>query len=392
MRLSQTLIVALLLHLFFIGCQKDDSQPSPPSNSNDYIKDFPELPELPHNHFIIQIDPEGNNFPLNAFEHNNSIALSLNTNHNLNYLSVESDGTYTLNQKTDKAHFLNHVFFATSNDQFISIHEYEVLRPNMYPVKAAILNSQFKSIDYTWYTKNSRDNPISSINAFTDTDSLYIFTTFGNKQGEYSVQKNTMYLPFSDFQGSKLTTLPTDLEVNNVISAGNRDIIVHGKRIALSQDFTLLKMNLEGAIDWSISHDFYSDTKTHLNPTSDGYLIVGNSENNIHLLKTDFDGNLAWRKTINVSIDKSITTNDVLLTRDNKIKIVSTSKSKHQSFQIYLHTLDNVGNLLNEEEFGGPNSEYATKIIELDQYYFIIGLTRSYSYSASATYLIRLDK
>ena len=172
-------------------------------------------------------------------------------------------------------------------------------------------------------------------------------------------------------------------------------------------DFWLLKLDSKGNLLWDqtyggIGHDWaYSLIQT----TDGGYIVVGitnskgagNKDNfdfqpmDIRLLRLDSQGDLLWDRTYGGSGEDRAYS--LIQTTDGGYAIAGGTSSKGAgSLDFWLLKLDNSGNVIWDQTYGGIGKEWATSLIQTtDGCYAMAGCTTSKGSRGLNFWIIKVD-
>ena len=158
----------------------------------------------------------------------------------------------------------------------------------------------------------------------------------------------------------------------------------------------LLKTDSNGNLLWEknfggTSDDYgYSVVETEdsgLVVTGETYSLGNYSQ--LYLLKTDSNGNLLWEENFGGS--ESDRGSSVVSTTDGGLVVTGYTDSFGSRVQVYLLKTDSDGNLLWERDFGGPEGDYGTSIVEkADGRLVVTGRSFSF-YHVNQVYMIWTD-
>ena len=179
-------------------------------------------------------------------------------------------------------------------------------------------------------------------------------------------------------------------------------IYVYGTTKSLNDatgDHYLLKLNSNGEI--LAEYDYGSAAEeegTKIILTSNNHLLLigwtkntASGKKNIHLLKTDLDGNLLWEKNYGGPEDDFA--NDILELENGNLLITGATVSFGEgSSDIYLIWIDSDGNMLKEAFHGDVDQDGGTQSIELaNQDLMLFGYTWNYGASSRDYYLLKMN-
>ena len=166
-------------------------------------------------------------------------------------------------------------------------------------------------------------------------------------------------------------------------------------------DLLLLKLDLSGNIEWSKTYGGEKDdNSTSLVKTSDdGYLLVGYSDSfndgsnkDIYVVKVDEEGNEVWTETYGG--DGGESASEVINTSDGGYAIVGKTDSKGAGGQdIWLLKLNANGNLDWDKTYGGSDRDGGSDVAEFpDGGYAITGYAIGFGPGATDMFLIGTDE
>lgn len=165
------------------------------------------------------------------------------------------------------------------------------------------------------------------------------------------------------------------------------------------QDVLIIKTDLDGNIAWAKTIGGTGDEVAHcIKKTSDGgYIIVGSTSSyvyapvdssNFYIIKLNNSGSVQWTRAIG-SIDVEVA-NDVVETYDHKFAIVGYTKSIGPGNEdIYFMELDTAGSLLWSYGIGGSGSDFGNSLVQTSTHdFFIVGSTTGFSAGGQIPFLI----
>ncbi len=161
----------------------------------------------------------------------------------------------------------------------------------------------------------------------------------------------------------------------------------------------VIKTDKKGDVIWSKFLGESYDVAYSVQQTSDeGFIIAGSTLNygagnwDVYLIKLDFDGNIAWTKTIGGNEDDRCYS--IRQTGDGGFILVGTTSSFDVGYyDVYLIKTDSIGNTVWSKTFGGTGGDYAFSVQETrDNGFIITGNTQSFGPDLSTdVYLIKTD-
>jgi len=164
-------------------------------------------------------------------------------------------------------------------------------------------------------------------------------------------------------------------------------------------DMHLIKIDYNGSKQWEKRFGGTSDDYGYsVQQTSDeSYIIAGSTESfgsgkfDVHIIKTDSNGNIQWEKTFGGSNnDRGYS---IQKTSDGGYIIAGQTNSFGLNWHdVYLIKIDSNGNIQWEKLFGGDQLEEAKSVRQtLDEGYVILGMTRSFGSDYESIYLVKTD-
>ena len=161
-------------------------------------------------------------------------------------------------------------------------------------------------------------------------------------------------------------------------------------------DVYLFKTDLSGNLLWKKSiGDTVTDVGSSVIQVSDGYIIAGTtgSVGNLeaYLLKTDLSGNLLWEKNFNYLLSPFNRALSVQQTFDGGFIMVGTTNDPILNNEVYLIKTTSSGNLVWEETYGGIGSDSGESVQQtFGGGYIIAGTTFSFG-NGRQLYLLKTD-
>lgn len=166
--------------------------------------------------------------------------------------------------------------------------------------------------------------------------------------------------------------------------------------VSRDKNMSFRKISYDGQVVWKQSYGYDStDMAVDMAVMSDGYLVVGRSfirsqgHEDITLVKSDFDGNAIWMKTLggeNLDVME-----DILAKKDGNFMLCGYSAMayENENNDLYVIEIDGQGNILNENNFGDTDDW------EFEEGYRIIGNSSGGYYVSgrklSAMWILALD-
>ncbi|MDA3884498.1 MAG: fibronectin type III domain-containing protein [Candidatus Delongbacteria bacterium] len=172
-------------------------------------------------------------------------------------------------------------------------------------------------------------------------------------------------------------------------------------------DMWLIKTDSNGDMIWDnsftsdVSRDSNVEAGYSIKQTSDGgYIIVGytwdgwdgNPQKDVFIIKTDSDGNQAWKKQYGGSGLYIDVGNDVIQTNDGGYFIVGYSNISGTSDGLLLK-LNSVGDQVFSKSYGGAGEDIINSISWIsDEEFIMVGETNSMGYGGYDAWLIKVDQ
>jgi hypothetical protein len=173
-------------------------------------------------------------------------------------------------------------------------------------------------------------------------------------------------------------------------------------------DVELVKTDLDGNQVWRRLYGGKGvDTARSVIAVSDGYVIAGYSSsyetggmNDVYLLKTDLSGYMVWYKTYSYMLNGRLTNafgRAVIAADDGFVIAGDTNADINGGPDVYLIKTDFNGTMVWNKTFGGDADEHGNAIVKVDDGYVIAGDTYSFGNTktsgvdASDVYLVRTD-
>jgi hypothetical protein len=157
----------------------------------------------------------------------------------------------------------------------------------------------------------------------------------------------------------------------------------------------VIKIDNEGNMLWNITlggervDRLFSAAKGQ-----DGFLLAGLTENtgnsNVWLTKINDNGEIMWNKTFDWSMDDAARA--TISTTDNAFLVVGyTDSTGNGDYNFLVLKVDNVGNLLWNQTYGGAESDKAYSITKANNGFVVAGDTRSEGAGDSDALIIKID-
>lgn len=163
---------------------------------------------------------------------------------------------------------------------------------------------------------------------------------------------------------------------------------------AISRDFYLLKLNANGDSLWGKRYggDDYEETHQLLQTLDGNFLLHGHTtltdpNHNMYSVLVDSSGNVIWDKEFGGNQHDGGMS--ALLDASGNFVLLGRSMSFGQQRQMLFAKLDQNGNALAQEDLGTPKNDWGNEIIEVGNYYYIVGHTDNFGSGDNDSYLIR---
>ncbi len=174
------------------------------------------------------------------------------------------------------------------------------------------------------------------------------------------------------------------------------------------KDLCVVKTDLNGNKVWSKQYGGNGDDEGRsIIAVDGGYVIAGSTSSyengnvyDVYLLKIDLNGNLLWYKTYESTLNGHLTNaygRSVVATKDGYAIVGQTYVSNDGDLDIYVIKTDLNGTLIWNKTLGGNAAEHGNSIISVPDGYVIAGDTESYGNSltsgivSSDAYLVKID-
>lgn len=226
-------------------------------------------------------------------------------------------------------------------------------------------------------------------------------------------------LPAIDSSTNLSTTTPTLVPTTNftftyggrgfeaardIINVSSGGFLVAGRTVASGggTDMYLLRLNNQGQLEWEqkIGDDESDEAAEIIEVESGGFIIVGNSDSygggpglkDMWAVKVDTEGNEVWNKTYGTetSIDEA---QGIAKAHDGGYVIIGHTLSLEQeSSNIMMVKIDENGEEVWQQTYGGEKSEEASDIIQVENGYTVVGHTESVGKGKWDIWLVHTDK
>ena len=170
----------------------------------------------------------------------------------------------------------------------------------------------------------------------------------------------------------------------------------------LTRGITLLPslsaFSLDGDSLWSVTYTLPPgqgslDLKCFTSLQSGGFMLAGkmNNGNRLIMMRTDAEGDSLWTKINGVMFD-TYEAKDIIETADQSIYLIGDTSAISAQTDIHLTKTDSQGNILWCKKFGGNDYDRAVSFEQLaDGSFVILGNTFSFGAGGSDYYLIKTD-
>lgn len=182
--------------------------------------------------------------------------------------------------------------------------------------------------------------------------------------------------------------------VTGVSSSNDGDVTGHHTGVAVADDIWVIKLNTDGNLVWQKSlggtNTEYVHPASSIVETPDGGYITGcrtysNNTGDITgsfgaedgwIVKLDTDGNILWQKCLGTIVNDAVYG---IAMKDEHILVAGarTSACCSPAFDAWFAELDAVGNILQEEIYGGTETEQFLDVEVLDDGYILFGYAES---------------
>lgn len=157
----------------------------------------------------------------------------------------------------------------------------------------------------------------------------------------------------------------------------------------------VMKIDNQGNMLWNITLGGESvDRLFSAAKAQDGFVLAGLTENisnsNVWLIKIDDSGEVLWNKTFGWSMDDAARA--VVSTTDNAFLVAGyTNSIGSGDYDFLVLKIDNSGNLLWNQTYGGTESDKAYSITKTNEEIVVAGDTRSKGAGDSDALIIKID-
>jgi hypothetical protein len=219
----------------------------------------------------------------------------------------------------------------------------------------------------------------------------------------YNGSTNDLKLLHLDAQGDllweKIYNSPYNDEGINIERAGNDEYILLGRRQDGDDDFYAMKVDAQGTVLWENTYGTPQYEEAHsISKTSDGnFLLCGHSSgldplHNLYLTKITTDGLVLFEKQYGGDAHDG-GTSAIELSNGNLLLVGETDSYGNGSKRAFFIETDATGELIEELSFGGDLSDKFSAILEIDDAYYLIGESASFSTTGNADmYVIKRKK
>lgn len=180
---------------------------------------------------------------------------------------------------------------------------------------------------------------------------------------------------------------------NDIIQTSDSSYIIAGESNSTNGDVSgnngntdawIVKIDKNGTMLWEKSYGTFGiDGASSIKETNTGYVFAGNSDYDFWVLSLDYSGNVLWENYYGgTDYEEAITivkdSNDDYMVVGHSVSNDGDVTANYGGSDIWLIKIDNLGNLIWEQNYGGTDYEYPTKIIPTDYgSYVFAGYTMS---------------
>lgn len=219
----------------------------------------------------------------------------------------------------------------------------------------------------------------------------------------YNGSTNDFKLLRLDAQGNLLWqniyTSPYDDRGINIERAGNDQYILLGRRQDGDDDFYAMKVDGQGNLIWENTYGTPLYEEAHsISKTSDGnFLLCGHSSgvdplHNLYFTKITTDGVVLYEKDYGGAVHDG-GTSGIELSNGNLLLVGETDSYGNGSKRAFFLETNAAGELVEELSFGGDLADKFSAIVEMDDAYYLIGESASFSASgAPDMYVVKRAK
>ncbi len=163
-------------------------------------------------------------------------------------------------------------------------------------------------------------------------------------------------------------------------------------------DFWLVKTDENGSMEWSNAYGELGDDVAYsiIETSNGGYALAGYTdfytagEDDFCLIKVDASGSLTWNAVYGGTGDERASS--VIEVSTGGYALAGYTKSFGAgNNDFWLIKTDTSGNILWNQTYGGPNSEYANSLVEADGGYALTGATNSFGAGDNDFWLVQTD-
>lgn len=165
-----------------------------------------------------------------------------------------------------------------------------------------------------------------------------------------------------------------------------------------NSDFYLIRTDQQGNPLWTQTYggDYYDGGRWLFQTSDNGYFVTGIDrsynfgDNNIHVFKTDSNGNMLWAKSYGGEHEDGVAAGQPT-TDGGCILIGYTASFSNGSMDVWLLRLDADGDTLWTKTYGGENYDFGASVTQTpDQGYFVI-CSINYGFDDQGLTLIKTD-
>jgi len=189
-------------------------------------------------------------------------------------------------------------------------------------------------------------------------------------------------------------------EARSVIESANGDFIIAGSTTTTSEgkkDISLIRVNSAGTEIWSkkYGYEFNDLARQEIETNNGDIVLVGTSASNNGqktssiAIRTNPRGEVIWEKQFGES-NRNIA-NSVVELRNNELVIAGSTSSTETGYDVELVLLDEYGDQVWQQVYGGIRWDEAFSIIQSDENLLFTGYTKSYLANQSDIWTLMLE-
>lgn len=234
------------------------------------------------------------------------------------------------------------------------------------PCEVAFTNLSTNATSYEWdfgdgTLKSTEENPIHVFKSHGNYTVKFIVTGHGGSAISSKVISIKTYTFEREFYGSSVSygfSIQQTIDSGYILLGG----VISDIHTSIYPDMYVVKTDIKGSVEWENKFHGINRSEGHsVQQTTDGgYILLGETDNKIHLIKVSNGGSMIWEKIFGIadvntgwSVQETIGGGYILL---------ATVKNFSEQPDIYLIKTDDMGNVVWDKMFGSTYEDYGYSV------------------------------